>query len=157
MMSLVDKFNAIPHHKHEALQTATAKLGQEHEKQWNYCCPYCGSNSAYIVKIMDNAQHNEDIGDLGPDTVDEYIRVITEQTIHLQNGGKATPPDLSVPMYCWQCNKTRQPDHNEKTTQSGMAFGIDGYNEAMGYDLQSPDPCGHQCSWDCPICGLDSY
>ena len=111
MDTLVEKFNAIPHHKHEELQHVTEKLMLEHIKQWKYCCPYCGSDSAYAVKVMNDAQHNEDIGDLGPATVDKYIKWIANYTTHLQNGGKAPPPDTSVPMYCWNCNKTRQPDN----------------------------------------------
>ncbi len=44
----------------------------------------------------------------------------------------------------------------EQANEAGMAHGVRGYNDAMGYDLGSPDPCGHQCGWDCPRCGEDT-
>jgi hypothetical protein len=39
--------------------------------------------------------------------------------------------------------------------QAGMAFGVQGYNDALGYDTQPPEPCGHHCDSDCPRCGDD--
>ena len=33
----------------------------------------------------------------------------------------------------------------ERAMQEGMAHGVDAYNDAMGYDLSSPEPCGHHC------------
>ena len=44
-------------------------------------------------------------------------------------------------------------DDSEFAMQQGMAFGTDGYNDAMGYDLSTPEPCGHHCGSDCPRCG----
>ena len=44
-------------------------------------------------------------------------------------------------------------DDSEFAMQQGMAFGTDGYNDAMGYDLSAPEPCGHHCGSDCPRCG----
>lgn len=44
-------------------------------------------------------------------------------------------------------------DDSEFAMQQGMAFGTDGYNDAMGYDLSTPEPCGHHCGSNCPRCG----
>jgi hypothetical protein len=44
-------------------------------------------------------------------------------------------------------------DDSEFAMQQGMAFGTDGYNDAMGYDISTPEPCGHHCGSDCPRCG----
>lgn len=44
-------------------------------------------------------------------------------------------------------------DEDEYAMQQGMAFGTDGYNEAKGYYLGSPEPCGHHCHSSCPRCG----
>ena len=44
------------------------------------------------------------------------------------------------------------PEAEDYARQAGMAFGIQGYNDAMGYDLQGPGPCGQHCN-DCPRCG----
>ena len=44
-------------------------------------------------------------------------------------------------------------DDSEFAMQQGMAFGTDGYNDAMGYDLSTPEPCGHHCGSGCPRCG----
>lgn len=41
----------------------------------------------------------------------------------------------------------------ERATQAGMEGGVQAYNDAMGYDLTAPDPCGHHCGSDCPRCG----
>lgn len=46
-----------------------------------------------------------------------------------------------------------EADDEEYAMQQGMAFGTDGYNEAKGYDLSTPEPCGHHCGSDCPRCG----
>jgi hypothetical protein len=45
---------------------------------------------------------------------------------------------------------------NEEAILAGMEFGMDAYNERMGYDLSAPEPCGHHCSYDCPRCGDDA-
>lgn len=48
------------------------------------------------------------------------------------------------------------PKHDpEFAMQQGMAFGVDAYNEAMGYDTSSPGPCGHHCDSNCPRCGRE--
>lgn len=47
------------------------------------------------------------------------------------------------------------PDREEFAMQQGMAFGVGAYNEAMGYDTSSPEPCGHHCPSDCPRCGRE--
>jgi hypothetical protein len=43
----------------------------------------------------------------------------------------------------------------EQAIEAGMLHGVRGYNNSMGCDLGAPDPCGHQCDWDCPRCGED--
>ena len=45
---------------------------------------------------------------------------------------------------------------NEEAILAGMEFGVDAYNERMGYDLSAPEPCGHHCHSDCPYCGYDA-
>lgn len=40
----------------------------------------------------------------------------------------------------------------ERAMEAGMAHGIGAYNEVMGYDSYSPEPCGQHC-YDCPRCG----
>ncbi|MDP6940201.1 MAG: hypothetical protein QF848_15360 [Planctomycetota bacterium] len=44
------------------------------------------------------------------------------------------------------------PELREQAMQAGMEFGIQGYNDVMGYDSYTPEPCGHHCR-DCPRCG----
>lgn len=44
-------------------------------------------------------------------------------------------------------------DQKEAATLAGMDHGVRGYNEAMGWDTTSPEPCGHHCTSDCPRCG----
>jgi hypothetical protein len=41
----------------------------------------------------------------------------------------------------------------ERATQAGMMGGVSAYNEVMGYDSYSPEPCGHHCGSGCPRCG----
>lgn len=58
----------------------------------------------------------------------------------------------------WEgCPRCDREDHDlaEFAMQQGMAFGAGAYNEAMGYDTSSPDPCGHHCPSDCPRCGQE--
>ena len=43
----------------------------------------------------------------------------------------------------------------EQAMESGMAFGIRGYNEIRGHDAYIPEPCGHHCGSSCPHCGDD--
>lgn len=40
----------------------------------------------------------------------------------------------------------------EPAQLAGMAFGVDGYNDAHGWGDCDPGPCGHHCR-DCPRCG----
>jgi len=40
----------------------------------------------------------------------------------------------------------------ERALLAGMAFGVDGYNDARGWGDCAPGPCGHHCR-DCPRCG----
>lgn len=42
---------------------------------------------------------------------------------------------------------------NEYEMLMAMEFGVDGLNEARGYDTSEPEPCGHHCGSDCPRCG----
>lgn len=44
------------------------------------------------------------------------------------------------------------PELREQAMMAGMEFGIQGYNDVMGYDSYTPEPCGHHCR-DCPHCG----
>ena len=46
-----------------------------------------------------------------------------------------------------------QDDEAERVNLAGMTHGVAGRNEAAGYDLTPPEPCGHHCPWDCPRCG----
>jgi len=46
----------------------------------------------------------------------------------------------------------RKQEQETRAMQAGMAFGVDGYNDAMGYDMSAPGPCGHHCPSDCPTC-----
>jgi hypothetical protein len=45
----------------------------------------------------------------------------------------------------------------EQAMESGMAFGIQAYNEIRGYDSYTPEPCGrcYHCGSDCSRCGDD--
>lgn len=40
----------------------------------------------------------------------------------------------------------------EQAQLAGMAHGVDAYNEAMGWDTSSPEPCGHHCVGAYPPC-----
>lgn len=46
-----------------------------------------------------------------------------------------------------------EQERQELANEAGMLHGTDAYNEAMGYDTSTPDPCGHHCPSDCPRCG----
>ena len=42
----------------------------------------------------------------------------------------------------------------EELAREGFARGgMSAYNEARGFDSWNPEPCGHHCDWDCPVCG----
>jgi hypothetical protein len=41
---------------------------------------------------------------------------------------------------------------DERAILAGMGGGVRAYNEAMGYDSYTPEPCGQHCQ-DCPRCG----
>lgn len=43
----------------------------------------------------------------------------------------------------------------EMAMEAGMGLGVGAYNDMMGGDSYSPDPCGHHCGADCPRCGED--
>ena len=50
------------------------------------------------------------------------------------------------------------PTQREELAAEAFARGgMGAYNEARGFDSQSPEPCGHHCGWDCPRCGEDAY
>ena len=40
----------------------------------------------------------------------------------------------------------------EQAQLAGMAHGVEAYNEAMGCDTSSPEPCGHHCVGAYPPC-----
>jgi len=42
---------------------------------------------------------------------------------------------------------------DELAMEAGMLHGVNAYNEAMGWDVSFPEPCGHHCQSDCPRCG----
>jgi len=58
-----------------------------------------------------------------------------------------------IKLYELETDDEDDADDSEFAMQQGMAFGTDGYNDAMGYDLSTPEPCGHHCGSDCPRCG----
>jgi len=35
----------------------------------------------------------------------------------------------------------------------GASYGAEAKNDARGQSLEAPEPCGHQCPYDCPRCG----
>ena len=41
---------------------------------------------------------------------------------------------------------------SEQAQLAGMEHGVDAYNEAMGWDTSSPEPCGHHCVGAYPPC-----
>ena len=41
---------------------------------------------------------------------------------------------------------------SEQAQLAGMAHGVEAYNEAMGWDTSSPEPCGHHCVGAYPPC-----
>jgi hypothetical protein len=53
---------------------------------------------------------------------------------------------------CYDC-EVYEAEREERAMQAGMAGGVDAYNEARGYYVDSPEPCGHHCPSDCPRCG----
>jgi hypothetical protein len=53
-------------------------------------------------------------------------------------------------------NRYEHMARSETAMQAGMAFGVQGYNEAMGSDSETPEPCGHHCHSDCPRCGCEN-
>jgi hypothetical protein len=47
----------------------------------------------------------------------------------------------------------REEEKRERAYEAGMLYGVEAYNDAMGYSLAAPEPCGHHCMSDCPRCG----
>ena len=43
-------------------------------------------------------------------------------------------------------------DKQERANLAGMEHGVEAYNEAMGWDTSSPEPCGHHCIHKFPRC-----
>lgn len=47
-------------------------------------------------------------------------------------------------------------DSQQREELSREAFargGMRAFNESRGFESYSPEPCGHHCNDDCPVCG----
>jgi hypothetical protein len=47
----------------------------------------------------------------------------------------------------------KDDDSGETLMEAFARAGMLGYNEAQGCDTTEPEPCGHHCGDDCPLCG----
>ena len=59
-------------------------------------------------------------------------------------------------MSYYRKNRTPSPQTQEIAREEGMLHGVEAYNDAMGYSLAAPGPCGHHCDSYCPRCGEEA-